>query len=229
MTYTSAKIASYIDQTLLKPDATPDQLMAFCQAAKAFTFASVCVQPLFVPLAAKCMEGTGIKVAAVVGFPHGANATQIKAAEAALAVEQGAGEIDMVLPIGLLIAGDEEAVRRDIDEVDRAAKAVNPACITKVIFENCLLTPQQIELACKISLETGIDFVKTATGFAGGGATREDVALMKRCVGDAKKVEAAGGVRNLDDLLAMLDLGAERIGTSAGLKLAQEALERFGE
>ena len=229
MSYTSAKIASCIDQTLLKPDATPDQLIAFCEAAKAFPFASVCVQPHFVPLAAKCMEGTQTKVAAVVGFPHGANATKIKAAEAALAVEQGAGEIDMVLPIGLLIAGDVDAVRTDIDEVDHAAKAVNPDCVTKVIFENCLLTKEQIELACRISLETGIDFIKTSTGFAGGGATRDDVALMKRCVGDAKRVKAAGGVRNLDDLLAMLELGAERIGTSAGLKLAQEALERFGE
>ena len=227
--YTSKQIAGYIDQTLLKPDATPAQLIAFCEEAKAFPFASVCVQPGYVPLAAECMAGTGIKIAAVVGFPHGANDTKIKAAEAALAVEQGAMEIDMVLPIGRLIAGQRDAVRQDIDQVDRAAKAVNPDCITKVIFENCLLTKEQIALACEIALETGVDFVKTSTGFAGGGATREDVALMKQVVGDKKQVKAAGGVRNLDDLLAMLELGATRIGTSAGLKLVREALERFGE
>lgn len=217
------QIASMIDQTLLKPGATPEQIRKFCKEAKLYPFAAVCINPLYVSLAAGILEGTGTKVASVAGFPLGATPSGIKAAESVQAIRDGAMEVDMVLPVGLLIAGDLNAVIDDIRCVDEACKEENPDVITKVIFENCLLTPDQIRAACDAAMQTGVDYIKTSTGFSTGGARVEDVRLMKACVGDSKKVKAAGGIRDLATLLAMKEAGASRIGTSAGLAIIKEA------
>ena len=221
------QIASMIDQTLLKPEATPQQIKDFCEQSRRYPFAAVCVNPIYVSLAASCLEGSGIKVASVAGFPLGATPTAVKVYEAVQAVQDGAMEVDMVLPIGLLASGNVRAVADDIRALDEACKEKNPSVITKVIFENCLLTPDQIKLACDAALMTGIDYIKTSTGFSKSGAAVKDVRLMKACVGDAKKVKAAGGIRDLDTLLAMKDAGASRIGTSAGLAIMEELSGRI--
>ncbi len=209
----------YIDHTMLKADATRADIEKLCQEAKQHEFASVCINTCFVPLAAKLLEGSEVKVCCVVGFPLGAMSTPAKAFEAQWAVEHGAQEVDMVLNVGAMISGEEEIVLRDIEAVVQAA---HPKAIVKVILENCLLNDEQKIRACKLCVQAGAEFVKTSTGFSNGGATVEDVALMKRAVDGRAKVKAAGGIRTRQQALAMIEAGADRIGASAGIAICTE-------
>ncbi len=209
----------YIDHTMLKANATRADIEKLCQEAKQHEFASVCVNTCFVPLAAELLEGSEVKVCCVVGFPLGAMSTPAKAFEAQWAVEHGAQEVDMVLNVGAMISGEEEIVLRDIEAVVQAA---HPKAIVKVILENCLLNDEQKIRACKLCVQAGAEFVKTSTGFSNGGATVEDVALMKRAVDGRAKVKAAGGIRTRQQALAMIEAGADRIGASAGIAICTE-------
>ena len=213
------QLNQYIDHTMLKADATRADIEKLCLEAKQHEFASVCVNTCFVPLAAKLLEGSEVKVCCVVGFPLGAMSTPAKAFEAQWAVEHGAQEVDMVLNVGAMISGEEEIVLRDIEAVVQAA---HPKAIVKVILENCLLDDEQKIRACKLCVQAGAEFVKTSTGFSNGGATVEDVALMKRAVGGRAKVKAAGGIRTRQQALAMIEAGADRIGASAGIAICTE-------
>lgn len=212
-------LAGMIDHTLLKPDATPDQIAQLCFEARKHGFASVCVNPAWVPLCAQLLQGSPVKVCTVIGFPLGASASEVKAFETQKAIDQGATEIDMVLNIGALKARDLEQVARDIRGVVTVAHARGP--IVKVILETVLLTDEEKTIACLIAKEAGADFVKTSTGFAGGGATVHDIALMRRVVGPEMGVKASGGVRTYEDAESMVKAGATRIGASAGVKILQ--------
>lgn len=212
-------VASLIDHTLLKPDATADQIAQLCYEARKFEFASVCVNPTHVKLCADLLQGTRVKVCTVIGFPLGASSPEVKAFEAQQAIHDGATEIDMVINIGALKAEDYTLVARDIREVVRVGHASN--ALVKVIIETSLLTDEEKVKACLLSKEAGADFVKTSTGFTGGGATVEDVALMRRVVGPSMGVKASGGVRNFEDARNMVKAGATRLGASAGVKIVK--------
>jgi deoxyribose-phosphate aldolase len=212
-------IAGMIDHTLLKPDATADQIAQLCYEARKYHFASVCVNPANVKLCADLLRGTQVKVCSVIGFPLGASAPEVKAFETQTALRDGANEIDMVINIGALKAGDHTLVSRDIRAVVEVVKAAG--AILKVIIETILLTDEEKITACLLAKEAGADFVKTSTGFAGGGATVEDVALMRRVVGPEMGVKAAGGVHNFAEAQSMVAAGATRIGASAGVKIVQ--------
>lgn len=205
--------AQYIDNTILKPEATAAQVTALCEESRTHGFASVCVNPCHVALCARLLAGSPVKVCTVIGFPLGANTSAVKAFEARTAVAEGAGEVDMVINIGALKDGNLEAVRADIAAVCAAA---HPAALVKVIIETCLLTQDEIVTACTLAKEAGADFVKTSTGFSTGGATVENIALMRRTVGEGMGVKASGGVRTAGDAEAMIAAGASRIGTSNG-------------
>jgi deoxyribose-phosphate aldolase len=215
----SPDLARMIDHTLLKPDATQDQIAQLCFEARKYGFASVCINPTWVELCAKLLEGSPVKVCTVIGFPLGATAPEVKAFETQNAIEHGASEIDMVINIGALKARDLELVARDIRGVVTASHARN--AIVKVIIEAVLLTDEEKTIACLLSKEAGADFVKTSTGFASGGATVHDVALMRKAVGPEMGVKAAGGVRTYEDAENMIKAGATRIGASAGVKILQ--------
>ena len=204
-----------IDHTLLKQDATPEQIVKLCEEAKEFHFMSVCVNPAYVPLAAQCLKGSDVKVCTVIGFPLGMNLTKTKVEEAELAIKEGATEVDMVINVGMLKAGHDDFVEEEI----RQLKAVAGQLVLKVIIEACLLTDEEKVRACEASKRAGADFVKTSTGFSTGGATAHDVALMRKTVGPEMGVKASGGVRTHEDLLAMVEAGANRIGTSNGTKI----------
>ena len=208
-----------IDHTLLKPDATQDQIAQLCFEARKHGFASVCVNPTWVELCAKLLKGSPVKVCTVIGFPLGATAPEVKAFETQNALDHGATEIDMVINIGALKARDLDLVAKDIRGVVQAAHAAG--AIVKVIIEAILLTDEEKTIACLLSKEAGADFVKTSTGFASGGATVHDVALMRRVVGPEMGVKAAGGVRTYEDAENMIKAGATRIGASAGVKIIQ--------
>ena len=210
-------IAKLIDHTLLKPEATISQITTLCEEAKQFSFMSVCINPSYVPLCAALLKGSDVKVCTVVGFPLGAMAPESKAFEAALAVSQGADEIDMVINIAHTKARDEHYVRSEIEGVVKAAQGR----IVKVILETCLLTDEEKVWACHQVVAAKAHFVKTSTGFSTGGATAADIALMRKAVGQSFGVKASGGVRTPDDLQAMIAAGATRIGTSSGPKLVQ--------
>ena len=212
-------IASLIDHTLLKPDATADQIAQLCYEARKYKFASVCVNPTHVKLCAELLQGTQVKVCTVVGFPLGASAPEVKAFEAQTAIKDGATEIDMVLNIGALKAGDLTLAARDIYEVVRVGH--DAGAIVKVIIETSLLTDEEKVTACLLAKEAGADFVKTSTGFSGGGATVDDVNLMRRVVGPEMGVKASGGVRDFEDAQNMVKAGATRLGASAGVKIVQ--------
>ncbi len=212
-------LAGMIDHTLLKPDATPDQIAQLCFEARKHGFASVCVNPGWVPLCAQLLQGSPVKVCTVIGFPLGATAPEVKAFETQNAIDHGATEIDMVLNIGALKARDLDLVARDIRGVVQTAHARGP--IVKVILETALLTDEEKTIACLIAKEAGADFVKTSTGFSGGGATVQDIALMRRVVGPEMGVKASGGVRTFEDAESMIKAGATRIGASAGVKIIQ--------
>jgi len=209
-------IAEVIDHTLLKADGTPQQVVALCREARDYGFFSVCVNSIFVPLAKKELEGSNVELAVVVGFPLGAMSPQAKAFETASAVGQGATEVDMVIPVGLLKAGEYETVLKDIKGVVDAA---GDKAAVKVIIETCLLTDEEKVKACLLSLMAGAEFVKTSTGFSTGGATVEDIALMREVVGEHAGVKASGGVRTTEDARAMVKAGANRIGASAGIAI----------
>ena len=204
-----------IDHTLLKQDATPEQIVKLCEEAKEFDFMSVCVNPAYVPLAAECLAGTGVKVCTVIGFPLGMNLTRTKVEEAELCIAQGADEIDMVINVGMLKAGHDDYVKEEI----KLLKEVAGKLVLKVIIETCLLTDEEKVRACRLAKEAGADFVKTSTGFSTGGATVHDVKLMRDTVGPEMGVKASGGVRTHEDLIAMVEAGANRIGTSNGTKI----------
>lgn len=212
-------LAGMIDHTLLKPDATPDQIAQLCFEARKYGFASVCINPAWVSLCAQLLQGSPVKVCTVIGFPLGASAPEVKAFETQNAIDHGATEIDMVINIGALKARDLDLVAKDIRGVVAAAHARGP--IVKVILETVLLTDEEKTIGSLISKEAGADFVKTSTGFAGGGATVHDVALMRRVVGHEMGIKAAGGVRTYEDAESMVKAGATRIGASAGVKIIQ--------
>ena len=212
-------IAKMIDHTLLKPDATQQEIAQLCFEARKYGFASVCVNPTWVSLCAQLLQGSPVKVCTVIGFPLGATSSETKSFETENAIRQGATEIDMVLNIGALKARDLETVAKDIRGVVNAAHA--HGIIVKVIIETVLLSDEEKTIACLISKEAGADFVKTSTGFAGGGATVHDVELMRKTVGPQMGVKASGGVRTFEDAESMIKAGATRIGASAGVKIIQ--------
>lgn len=211
-------IKSMIDHTILKPDAKKDEIQALCQEAKEFGFYAVCVNPYYVSLCKDLLEGSKVKIATVIGFPLGANTSDIKALETKKAIDDGADEIDMVINIGALKDGDYGVVRDDIKAVVEAAK---DRARVKVIIETSVLTDDEKIKACELSLEAGADFVKTSTGFSTGGATVEDVKLMKSVVKDKMEIKASGGVRDFETARKMIEAGARRIGTSSGVKIVK--------
>lgn len=215
------QIPGMIDHTLLKPDATEEQIIQLCEEAMDYGFCSVCVNSVYVPLAARLIGPSSVKVCAVVGFPLGAMDSAAKVFEAERAIEQGADEIDMVMHIGALKSRELRALHHDIAAVVLACHAAEDV-LCKVIFENVLLTDEEKTIACQIAKDTRADFVKTSTGFGSGGATLDDVRLMRRTVGDDIGVKAAGGIRTLEDALAMVEAGANRIGASSGVAIAKE-------
>lgn len=213
-------IAALIDHTLLQPDATREDVVQVCREALTYNFASVCVNPYWVPVAAKELAGSAVKVCTVVGFPLGATGTPVKCAETELAIRNGAREVDMVMNVGALRSGEFDAVRVDIQAV--VALAHRAGAIVKVILETALLNDEQKSLACRLSKSAGADYVKTSTGFGRGGATVRDVALMRKVVGPDMGVKASGGIRSLSDLKDMVAAGASRIGASASVRIIQE-------
>jgi deoxyribose-phosphate aldolase len=220
-TATAHDWASLIDHTLLKPEAAEGDIKKLCEEAVQFGFASVCVNPAWVKKAAGFLKGSGVPVCTVIGFPLGATLSDVKAYEARRAIFNGAGEVDMVINIGALKSGDDCLVEDDIKAVVEAAHENGILC--KVIIETALLTDEEKVRACLASKNAGADFVKTSTGFAKGGATADDVALMRRTVGSELGVKASGGVKGIEDARAMFEAGATRIGASVGVKIAQEA------
>jgi deoxyribose-phosphate aldolase len=217
----AAGVARLIDHTLLKPEATPAQIRELCREARDHGFAAVCVNPLWVRTCAEELRGTAISVATVAGFPLGASVPEVKAAEATRAVDDGAREVDMVLSVGALKASDHRLVADDVAAVVEACRP--GGALVKVILEAALLTDEEKARACAIAKLAGADFVKTSTGFGPGGATAEDVALMRRVVGPGVGVKAAGGIRDWAAARAMVAAGASRIGTSAGPKIVAGA------
>lgn len=212
-------LASYIDHTLLKQNATSEQIIQLCLEAKEYQFASVCINPTHVRLSAELLRNSGVKVCTVIGFPLGANTTATKVFETQDAIQNGATEIDMVINIGALKSGDYTLVSKDIAEIANATH--NGGAILKVIIETCLLSDEEKVIACLLAKQAGADYVKTSTGFSTAGATLEDVALMRKVVGPDMGVKAAGGIRNLDDAEKMIEAGATRLGASAGVQIMQ--------
>jgi deoxyribose-phosphate aldolase len=210
-------IGRMIDHTILKPDATPDQIAQLCYEARKYEFASVCVNPTHVKMCAELLRGSPVKVCTVVGFPLGASSTNVKVFETETAIRDGATEIDMVINIGALKGKDYELVAKDINAVVRMAHSTG--ALVKVIIETALLTDQEKEIACLLAKEASADYVKTSTGFSSGGATAEDIALMRRVVGPEMGIKAAGGVSSYEDAERMVFAGATRIGASAGVKI----------
>lgn len=215
---TNTSIISKIDHTLLKPEATRADIITLAEEAKQYKFASVCVNPFWVSTAAEVLKGTEVNVCTVIGFPLGASASEVKAFEVKKAIEDGATEVDMVLNVGALKAGELEVVTNDMVQVVEAAKG---KALVKVILETCLLTPEEIVTACKCAVKAGADYVKTSTGFSTDGATVEAVKLMAETVGPNIGVKASGGVRSLEDAQAMIANGATRLGSSAGVAIAK--------
>lgn len=212
-------LAACIDHTILKADATPDEVLRICGEAREASFASVCVNPVYVPLCAQALSGARPVVCTVIGFPLGASAAPIKAAEVRRAASDGAAEFDMVLPVGLLLAGQWQAVLDDIRSVVDAAREARADALVKVILETCYLTPRALSIACLLAEAGGADFVKTSTGFGPAGATPEAVRFMAFAVGGRLRVKASGGIRTREAALQYLSLGADRIGTSSGLSM----------
>ena len=216
------KIQDYIDHTLLKPEATKEQVRTLCIEAKEYEFSSVCVNPFYTSLVSKELEGSEVKTCVVIGFPLGATASQVKTFEAETAARAGAQEVDMVINIGALKDTDYDVVEEDIKAV---VDAVKGKALVKVIIETCLLTDEEKAKACELATKTGAHFVKTSTGFSTGGATLGDVALMRKTVGNKAGVKASGGIRDYKTALAMIEAGATRIGTSSGVKIMEEAAQ----
>lgn len=212
------KIASYIDHTLLKATASPEQIEKLCQEAVDHSFYSVCVQGQYVKLAEKCLHGSNVKIVAVVGFPLGGSSTKTKVYEAKQAILDGADEIDMVLAIGMLKARELEMVKNEIEEVNQSIDK-HPL---KVIIETCFLTNEEKEIACELAYLAGAAFIKTSTGYGSHGATLADIELIRDAVGDKMKVKASGGIRDRKTALQYIEAGVDRIGTSSGVKIVTE-------
>ncbi len=219
---TRERLARMIDHTQLKPGATDGQIVQLCEEARRYGFASVCVNPVHVERCARLLEGSEVLVCTVVGFPLGANVTAVKVFEAKRAIADGAVEIDMVMDIGALKSGQRERAADDIAGVARVCD--DGGALLKVIIEAALLTDEEKEIACRLARSVGADYVKTSTGFGPGGATVEDVALMRRVVGSEMGVKAAGGIRTYQDALAMVAAGATRIGASSSVDIVEGAL-----
>lgn len=213
------ELSKYIDHTLLKADATVDQIKTLCEEAAEYNFMSVCINPVHIPLAKELLADSDVKVCTVIGFPLGANATAVKAFEAKTAVEDGADEVDMVINIGAAKAGDWETVEKDVRAV---VEAVPEEVVVKVIIETSLLNDEEKTLASQAAQRGGTDFVKTSTGFSTGGATLEDVTLMRQAVGPDLGVKASGGVSNYAEAMAMIEVGATRIGASKGIAIVTQ-------
>lgn len=205
-------MAKYLDDTLLKADATPEQIIKLCDEAKVYGCASVCVNSSYVPLVSEQLAGSGVKTCCVIGFPLGACTSETKAAETADSIEKGANEVDMVIHVGQAKSGNWDYVQNDIQVV---VKAADKKALVKVIIETCLLTDEEKFKACIAAKNAGADFVKTSTGFSTGGATVEDIRLMRETVGPDMGVKASGGVRDFKKAMAMIEAGATRIGTSS--------------
>jgi len=216
----ASTVASLIDQTLLKPEASKETILGLCSGARSRGFATVCVNPYWVEVARRELDGSSVKVCTVIGFPLGANETATKVCEAERALFQGAGELDMVLNIGALRGNDSDFVLREISQLVQLAHT--GGALLKVILETCLLNEQEKREACRLAVQAGADFVKTSTGFSKSGATLEDVRLMRAEVGDRTGVKASGGIRTLSALREMVRAGANRIGTSSGLEILRE-------
>ncbi|WP_213819007.1 deoxyribose-phosphate aldolase [Garciella nitratireducens] len=212
-------IARYIDHTLLKPEASKQQIEKLCQEAKEYGFYSVCVNPIWVKEAANQLKNSNVKVCTVIGFPLGATTSEVKAFETQNAIDNGASEVDMVIAIGKLKAGEYTAVQQDISAVVNAAKG---KALVKVIIETCLLTDQEKVKACQLAVEAGADYVKTSTGFSTGGAKIEDIRLMRKTVGNDIGVKASGGIRDRETALKMIEAGASRIGASASIAIVTQ-------
>ncbi len=212
-------IASLIDHTALKPETSKEQIEKLCGEAVEYGFASVCVNPCYVSLCSQLLKDSKIKVCTVIGFPLGATTSAIKAAEATEAIENGAREVDMVINVGAVKSGDFDYVKKDIEAVVQAAKG---KALVKVILETCLLTDEEKRLICRICKEAGADFVKTSTGFSTGGATVEDIKLMRDIVKPTMGVKASGGIRDYETAKAMIEAGASRIGASASVAIANK-------
>jgi deoxyribose-phosphate aldolase len=219
LTRVDSSIAALIDHTVLKPDARKEDILKLCSEARKYNFASVCVNPFWVALAAEELKGSPVKVCTVVGFPLGANATEVKVAETEAAIRVGAQEIDMVINVGALKSGNLDAVKLDIQSVVETSH--HAGAIVKVIIEAALLDDNEKAIACTLAKLAGADFVKTSTGFAASGADARDVALMRAIVGDGMGVKASGGIRSLEDLRLMTAAGASRIGSSASVKIIE--------
>lgn len=222
---TAGEVAAMIDHTALKADTNDDQIRELCNQALLYGFATVCVNPAWVPLCAALLEGSQVKVATVIGFPLGATLAKVKAFESQQCIAAGADELDMVINVGALKSRQYDVVEDDIASVVRAA---HPAASVKVIIETCHLTDEEKVAACLLAADAGADFVKTSTGFGSGGATAADVALMRLTVGDTMGVKAAGGIRDAADALAMVAAGANRLGSSSGVKIVGELMEAEG-
>lgn len=215
---TTAQLAKMIDHTLLRADATQSEINQLTEEAKQYQFASVCVNPGWVSYAAEQLQGSGVDICTVIGFPLGASTSETKAFETTDAIAKGATEVDMVINISALKDGKDDYVEQDIRAVVEAAAG---KALVKVIIEACLLTDEEKVRACQAAVRAGADFVKTSTGFSTGGATPEDIALMRRTVGPDMGVKASGGVRSLEDMQKMIEAGATRIGASSGVKIMQ--------
>lgn len=210
--------AAFIDHTLLKADTTKEEIVTLCDEAREYSFASVCVNPTWVKTASEQLKGSPVKTCTVIGFPLGASTSEVKRFETKDAIANGATEIDMVINIGALRSGQEQLVKEDIEAVVTEAKG---KATVKVIIETSLLTAAEKRTACELAKEAGADFVKTSTGFSTGGATAEDVKLMRGVVGPEMGVKASGGVRSFDDMKRMIEAGATRIGASSGVQIMQ--------
>lgn len=211
----------YIDHTLLRADSTEEQIVNICNESKKYDFMSVCINPYWVKKAAESLQGSNVKVCTVVGFPLGANLTEVKVFETKQAIKDGANEIDMVINVGELKNKNYEVVKNDIKAVVDAAKGL---AVTKAIIETCLLTDEEKVKVCELAKEAGIDFVKTSTGFSTGGATAGDVKLMRKTVGPNLGVKASGGVRSLEDAKKFIEAGATRLGASSGVKIIEDLI-----
>ena len=212
------EIAHMIDHTLLSAGTTKEQIVRLCEEAKQYGFASVCVNPVYVPEAVKMLDNSDVKVCTVIGFPLGASTTRVKVFEVEDAIENGAEEVDMVIPVGAVKSGDWEAVSQDVSSV---VKAAAKKAIVKVIIETCLLSDDEKKKLCLICKDAGADYVKTSTGFSTGGATIEDITLMRQAVGSKMGVKASGGIKDAEFAQALIQAGATRIGTSSGIAIVE--------
>ena len=221
----NAELAKMIDHTILKANATQSDIEKLCEEAKEYNFASVCVNPYWVPLASDLLKNSTVKVCTVIGFPLGATSSESKASETEIAILQGADEVDMVINVGAMKNNQTDIVEKDIFSVVNSArqtgKAQNKNITVKVILETCYLTKDEIKNACLCAKNAGADFVKTSTGFGTGGATVEDVKLMKETVGSSMEVKASGGIRDYETAIKMIEAGATRLGTSSGIAIVE--------